>query len=670
MGSLSAALGAANRSLQSFSSALQVVQNNIANATTPGFARQRVSLAPVTLPEQSAQAGLGVEITGIQALRSRVLDLQVLRTRQAKTGVEKEAAVFESVETAFPLEGGIAAGLDEFFGSISALAVNPGDFDLRAQVLSSARGLAGSFRTAFNDLSGQQRNLESEARSKVSRINTLLGDIAELAKNPTRPEDRFPNFASDTRLDQLLNELSEEIGFDLLRQSDGTVSLITENGRPLVVGSRDFPISVSVDNQGIRVFDAQGEEITAGIQEAGGELGAILKARNQTLPGLLNEVNRLAKAVATRVNEQQARGVDVTGQPGDPIFASETSFFAGSGRTPGTAGAATPSPPVSVTVDFSGGVTGSITAELDSFFVASAPPSAPAAGDTVSVTFTSEDGGIERTITTAPLLGGETADEIAVRLNDQIALDPELAGLVTFSEAGGALKAVLSGEAGQGFSFTSTTSDPAFTTGLETGGELGGHSAAEIAAALNAEAAADPALTSAGVRFSAVGGEVRLDAGVEFDFTITDNDPAGTGFASGLAGSGTAGGALVAPTIDVSAIGPAGIAAGAPEFPAGNGNLLALEQLSSLETLDGVNFHEFYTTLVREAGDSSAAAQAQVETQEQLLLAAEGMRDRLSGVDVNEEALQLVQFEQAFQATLRVIQVVNGLADDLLGLVR
>ena len=92
----------------------------------------------------------------------------------------------------------------------------------------------------------------------------------------------------------------------------------------------------------------------------------------------------------------------------------------GSGRTAGTTGSATPSPAVSVQVDFSNGLTGSITANLNSFFVAGSAPSGAGAGDTVSVTFVSEDTTINETITTVGLAGGDDATAIATLLNDQI----------------------------------------------------------------------------------------------------------------------------------------------------------------------------------------------------------------------------------------------------------
>ena len=359
----------------------------------------------------------------------------------------------------------------------------------------------------------------------------------------------------------------------------------------------------------------------------------------------------------------------MTGGPGKALFDYATSFVEGVGRTAGTAGGATPAPPVSIDVTFSGNVTGSISATLDSFFVGAGAPAGAVAGDTLSVTFSSADGSIERTITTSPLLGGEDASLLATRLNDQVALDPELAGLIAFSDSGGSLKAILSDQAGQGFSFVSSTSNAGFTSGLEAGGSLGGHSAEEIAAALNAEVQADAALSAAGIRFSAVLGEVRIDGDPSFDFTVVDNDPAATGFVSGLAGAGTAGGAHAASTIQVASIGPADIAAGSLAIPLGNENALAVAALADADLIDNVRLTDFYANLVADVGGKGSSARAELETQEQLFAAAQGLRDSYSGVDVNEEAVQLLQFEQAYSAMLRIIQVVDDLSNEVLGLV-
>ena len=211
----------------------------------------------------------------------------------------------------------------------------------------------------------------------------------------------------------------------------------------------------------------------------------------------------------------------------------------GAGRTAGLSGAATPAPQVSVQVDFSNGLSGSITADLNSFVVAAAAPSNISPGDTISVDFVSEDLSINESITTTPLTGLEDASTIATLLNAQIALNPQLNGKVSFTDVGGNLKLTASDTVGQGFNFTASSTGGALS-GLEPGGIVGGHSAEEIAAALNAQVALDPALTAAGVTFSAVNGEVNVTGGQPFDFTVTDNAQ-GTGFVSGLAGPHSSG---------------------------------------------------------------------------------------------------------------------------------
>jgi flagellar hook-associated protein 1 FlgK len=669
MGNLSGIIGSATRSLSTFSEALGVIQNNIANAATPGYARQRPSLAPIIAPQGSRQ-GLGVEITQIETLRDQLLESQLFFANQSRSFFEKSSQLLAQIEPTFKLVGDNSVGqsIDNFFRSVSALSVAPEDFNLRRAVIGAADTLADVFRQANADLSQQRTNLDTEVTSIVSRVNRLLSNAASLASK--RGIGDGPATSSvETRLTQVFTELSTLIGFRVQSQRDGTLSVISDTGAPLLVGETVFPLSVGLGSEQIQIRDFKGNDITADLGSSG-SLGAIVETRNQTIPGLLADVDRLAKAVADQVNEQFLRGATATGGPGKAIFDYATSFVEGSGRTAGASGAATPAPPVSIDVTISGGVTGSISASLDSFFVAAGPPAGAVAGDTVSVTFTSADGEIERTITTSPLLGGEDAAALATRLNDQLALDPELAGVISFSDSGGSLKAVVSDQAGQGFSFTASTSSGVFTSGLESGGSLGGHSAREIADALNAEVLSDPALVAAGIRFSAVQGEVRIDGDEGFDFTLADNDPAATGFVSGLAGSGSAGGAPVASTIQVANIGPADVSAGTFATPLGNENALAVGALADADLIAGFRFTDFYANLVSEVGDAAGSAASEFETQQQVFAAAQSIRDSFSGVDVNEEAVRLVQYEKAFSAMLRVIQVVDDLSTEVLGLVR
>lgn len=666
MSGLSAALNNAQRSLSAFSQALETVQTNIANAATPGYARQRATLAPVIFPDGT---GTGVELTRVESMRSSLLDLQVLAARQAEGRLGELSVFFQNTEPVFRLNsaGGIDSALDGFFSAAAQLSASPGDLTQRSNLLHAADSLAGTFRQANAELAASQSNVDGSIRDSAARINTLLQEIASLEGQRNQRDPRAENSAVDTRSQQALEELSGLIGIDVQRQQDGALTIVS-GSTALLTGVFARPLQVSVSGGSIRVFDPAGEDVTASIQRAGGGLGGALEARNVLLPELGADLDRLAKHFADAVNAQLAQGVDLNGTPGKALFAYNETAATGTGRTAGNAGSSTPAPPSQVQVDFSGPFAVSITATLESFVAGTTPPGVPSPGDTFSLRFVSADGSIDRTVTTPPLLGGETAAELATRINDQIALDPQLAGLIGVSDAGGSLKVTLSEDAGQGFSFTATSSG--FLTGLEPGGTLGGQSAEEIAAALNGEIANQPALVAAAVRFTAINGELRLDGDAPFNYAVTDIDPAATGFASGLSGSGSAGGLGAAGTLTVSDIRPVQIAAASPANPGGNHNINAIGALADAGLIEGSTFNGFFARVVAQFGGAAAETYSRLETQQQVTVAAENLRDTFSGVDLNEEAVYLLQFEEGYQAMLRVIQVVNQLSDDLLNLVR
>ncbi len=666
--SISAAIGAATKSLAAYGASLAVIQENIANATTSGFARRRPEIGSALVLNSNVSSG--AELTTISTLRSQLLDFQFFSATQASANLQTTASIFDRVELGFPLNGSGSLGdsLDQFFGAASEAAVNPGDLTLRSHLKSAASSLASSFHTQYQAQSEELTQLDTEAHESVRRINELLSQVADLQK--IRAQDDAST--AETRTFQILDELSGLIDFSVLVQRPDEALALTAGGNVVLsVGDVVRPLSVTNTSEGLRVFDSAGNDVTDSLQGRGGQLGALLEARNETIPALQADINRLAKNVFDAVNEQLTRGADLNGSPGQALFDYQTSFFDGAGRTAGSTGTATPVPQPSITVDFTGGVTASITASLDSFFVAAAPPAGIAAGDQVSVSFTSADGKISTAITTAPLSGTETTAELATRLNDQISLDADLAGNVSFSDEGGSLKVVLSDQAGQGFSFTSTTNNPAFTSGLESGATLGGQSAQEIAAALNAQVALDAGLVDAGVRFTAISGELRLDGDIEFDFTVTDADPAATGFSSGLDGvSDTSSGANAALTVSIADISANEIALGDPPDGSGNSSGVALANIANRALLGGLTGTQFYAGIVADVGIAAQTVRSNLDTQTRVTQSASAVRESFSGVDLNEEGVELLRFEQGYRALLQVIQVLDGLATDVLNIVR
>ena len=145
MPGLTAALNNAQRSLSTFSQALETVQTNIANAATPGYARQRAALAPVIYPDGS---GTGVELTRVESLRSSLLDLQVLAAHQAEGRLGELSTFFQTTEPVFRLNssGGIDSALDAFFSSAAQLSANPGNLTQRSTLLDAADSAAGSWK--------------------------------------------------------------------------------------------------------------------------------------------------------------------------------------------------------------------------------------------------------------------------------------------------------------------------------------------------------------------------------------------------------------------------------------------------------------------------------------------------------------------------------------------
>ncbi|HYM10960.1 MAG TPA: flagellar hook-associated protein FlgK [Bryobacterales bacterium] len=672
MANILAALGAAASSLGVFGQGLAVTQDNVDNATTPGYARQQIFFDALPFVVTGGQSG-GVAVEQVQSVRDRFLDFQVVSALQSKTYFDSLSQTLNQVQQNFPLSGNLSVGatMDQFFNSFLALSTSPGDSNLRQQVLQSAQTLATAVHTAYTGLTNERATMDQQASSTVDQINSLSAEVAQLSsERATAPGSAGTNnSATETRLNQVLEQLAGLVNYQEVQQSDGALSLVLPNGTPLVSGTFSFPLRAVPTGPQLQIEDAAGNNVTSGV--TGGQLGALLTARNTNIASYLSQLNQLAGTLADTVNEQLAQGHDLAGLAGKPIFQYNSLAFTGSGRAAGTTGAATPAPPDAVTVNFTGGLSGSLTASLNSFFVATAAPANVASGDTVSVNFTSADKATRTSITTAPLGAGDTTATIAQRLNDQVALNPALAGKFTFSDQGGSLKLVESDTAGQGYTFTASTSDPSFTSGLESGGTLGGESAAEIAAALNAQVALNPALAAAGVRFTTAGGptgQVRLDANVTFTATATDS-ASGTGFVSGLGGTFTAGGSPAAATFAVTGLQNREIAASGPASAGGNENASAMAQLASSPLVAGFTPGQFYGRLVSQAGQDTSQASTSLDTQKQVLLQAQNLRDSFSGVSLDEEATHLVEFQKAYQATARVITVLGTLADTVIGLI-
>ncbi|HXF99248.1 MAG TPA: flagellar hook-associated protein FlgK, partial [Bacteroidota bacterium] len=201
------------RGLSAHTTAMNVTSHNIANATAPGYTRQRADLA-ATLPLRSVQGlliGTGVTVEAIQRLRDRFIDTQYRQTNSSLGSANARYGVLSQVELSLgePSENGLQAVLGRFFNSFQELASHPEEMGARQAVLQQANALVSTFNRISASLTTQRANVADDASNKVARINELTRQIAELNRriSVAQTSGSPPSDLMDQR-DLALDELS------------------------------------------------------------------------------------------------------------------------------------------------------------------------------------------------------------------------------------------------------------------------------------------------------------------------------------------------------------------------------------------------------------------------------------------------------------------------------
>lgn len=313
MGSLFTSLSSAAGAMLALQRSLNVVQNNIANTSTPGYARQEGSLIANPYNPNGASTSGGVSAGLVRSTRDAYLESSVWKT-QHRTGYSAGlTAQLTNLERAFPLAdgAGIAGEMTRFFGSVSQWSLSPNDVVARRQVLDRAGGLAQSFQGTAQELGASAARSGAEISATVRKINSLTADIAAI--NTTRRESlsRDTDAGLDGTLHSKLEELSQYVDFTALPQEDGTVSVFLGGQSPAVIGGHQWSVSAANAGPTMQLLDADGGDISGRI--GGGKLGALLEFHNQLLPGYRTELDSLAQGFADRVNQVLNAGVDLNG---------------------------------------------------------------------------------------------------------------------------------------------------------------------------------------------------------------------------------------------------------------------------------------------------------------------------------------------------------------------
>jgi len=339
MASIGSALNNMTSALEADQSALNVMANNVSNASVTGYTREVAVFeenSPVTLNGQSY--GQGVTMTGAVSQRDLVLDQRIQQQTQAESSSDSQLTALNNLQSYFTPASGTSASasagnigtdITKFFSSFSELEANPADNSLRQNVLSTATTLAGDISNTSASVNSQRSSLNQQALSVVGQVNSLTSSLAQLNH---QIQSTSPNQDAGTLEDQRqqdLLQLSQLIGINTTTTEGNGMTISTTSGAVLVSQGQSYTLGTSVSNGVYQITSASGTNITSSVASGGGSLGGLLTARDTDLPEVSAQLDQLAYNVSIAVNAQNNSGSDVNGNTGNEDMFAEPTQVAG-----------------------------------------------------------------------------------------------------------------------------------------------------------------------------------------------------------------------------------------------------------------------------------------------------------------------------------------------------
>ena len=661
-------------------SALQTIGNNIANVNTPGYSRQ--AIVQTNIPGQftgSGYFGKGVEVLTVKRVYDEFLTRQAATSRSVAASDTTRYAYMQRLESLFPGgENGLGAVVSDMLNSFSDISNAPTDLTARAVVLARADEMARRFRSTSEALNELRLGTLEQLRNDATTINSLASQIAKVNEKIALAtgSGQTPNDLLDQR-DQLIRDLNQYVQTTNLKADDGTLSIFIAGSQPLVLGKTVSPVSIVQDEFGdpakaklaitVGTVTRTLEESTLG----GGEVAGLLRFMNSDIVDATNLLGRMALAIGTRMNEQQALGLDLNGDPGNPLFnlsALPAGYPASTNTGTGTLTIGVQVNPSGTTsflssnyeFTFTSGTTGTITrlsdgvqtafdfgatnpVLIDGLTVTSA--GAPVAGDRIVITpFANAARGIATAFSSPRELamaspisaraGTNNTGALALQslTTTTVPLPPNvpMAPAVTIRFVGPG-QFIRSDDAGYaGLVATLDGPPPLDPTG------------AAYAAAVAAHPAGQKYTYTPGTAITADGRSTNLpyDPDTEWGWSLT------------LKGVPSANDTY---TIDANPY---------PQLDAGNA--LAMLNLRDLVMFDGGVLTDGYASLMAEIGTKVQGAEQAAIVSDNIAVSLEQDRTAVSGVNLDEEAARMLQYQQAYQAAGKMMQIAQGIFNTLL----
>jgi flagellar hook-associated protein 1 FlgK len=647
MGSSLLSIGA--RAMFANYAALQTTGNNIANANTPGYSRQQVELS--TAGGQFTGAGFfgkGVNIDTISRSHNAYLTKEAALSRSQAAADETRLQQLQELEKVFPTgEAGLGFAAGEMLNAFVDVANNPQDPSARQVVLARAEELASRFRAAGDQINELQVATNAELDNAVAMVNTLAKQVASINQQIAQATGlgHTPNDLLDQR-DQLVSEINQYMQVTTIMADDGTMGLFIGGGQRLVLSNQALELVVEPGEfdqtqSRISILESGGSRPVPPSTLAGGTIAGLLRFQNDLADGR-NLLGQMAAAFASRVNEQQSLGLDLRQPPG----AGAAIFSTGAPRVLPNVNNSSAAVPVSLTV-------ADATQLQASDYELRSDPSTPGA-----YLLTRLSDGLARQVNPGDTVDGFTLNvgAPAPALNDRFLLQP-------VAMAGQDMKRVLDDPKGLAAASPVVASVGPNNTGTAT-----------VASLTVVSSTINPALT-ANISFTNNSGA--------YDWEL--RDATNTVVASGSA-TWTANQPIVLNGFELrlNGVPRSGdtFTVQQTQFPASNnGNAVALmnlrdEAMVGVQVLGGgavvpgETITSAYAQAMASIGTRVQSAKAASSISSAVADNAEALRAGQAGVNLDEEAARLIQFQQSYQAAAKVLQVAQTVFDTLLDMAR
>jgi flagellar hook-associated protein 1 len=310
--------------------ALSISQRNVANANDPNYTRQDVLFTGDDTSSVSGISGIS-----IQAYRDRYLEYNISQEIQELGENHVAYGGLQQINAILGENSGenLQKALTNFFNSFSSLSTKPEDMVLRQQVLTNAKALTAEFQRIYAGVQRVQTAQDRAVAYTVDDANAITAQIADLntqVASAMATKSETESMLRDNR-QKLLEKLSDLMNVSYYEAESGMVTVTTTDGSLLVKGEQGVNLSAAnLPSESFLRVQLEGVDITHSLNS--GQLGGLIKLRDNTIAGYLNTLDDMAAAIIGRVNEQHALGSDYTGTAGGDFFAAFTPIVSGSNQ--------------------------------------------------------------------------------------------------------------------------------------------------------------------------------------------------------------------------------------------------------------------------------------------------------------------------------------------------